>query len=198
MVVRLIAPGALGVVIVVVCAILVGFDDFCLDLVGRDAVLLYRSLALVFLVGVDENIDNIAAIFEHVVGATTDDNARAFVGDVTDNIASRDKEFVGERQLRGTYIRTGAITTERKIVQKLILDFLLGVFDKTDSKPALFRGHFYDLAVVECDAEFFRDFSADDFAAASVFAADRNDNFLVHNISPLARGRLRCTVGNFQ
>ncbi len=196
-IVRLIAPSALGVVIIVVCAVLIGFDDFGLDLVGRDAVLFYRALALVFLVGVDENIDNVLAVFENIVGATPDDNARAFVGDMTDNIASRDKEFVGKRQLRSGNVRTRAITAEREIVQEFILDFLLGILDKTDCKPALLRGHFDNLAVVERDTEFFRDFSADDFAAATVFAADSNDNFLVHNISPLAQA-IRSSPGNFQ
>ena len=157
---------------IVIGASLIGISHQFLGFVFRDAVFLNCAFDLVFFFCINKDVAGFRQTAEHIVGASADDDAGAFVRDPANGIElCQEKPLIQRQAFRAAF--TGA-HSGRQAVEEAVFRFHFCTLDHFLAEAGFFGDPIQELLVVERYIQLFGQALTDQSASTTELSAYRD------------------------
>ena len=157
-------------------ATVVGVLQFFDCLLFRLVVFHGGALQLAVVVSVDKHLEAVLEIAQHVVGTTSDNDARLFRCQLADDAALCHEQCI---VLRKAVFQRNGIVLHNHFVEQAARNVLFARLNKIGAQAFAFCRHVDEFAVVERNAEMLCQLLSDFPSATAVFACNGDDEMSV-------------------
>jgi hypothetical protein len=120
-------------------------SHFLVSLIGLDAIVVDDAFFSGFLIGMEEDAEEVRTLFQDEVSATADNDARVFRGDIADDFALSEEGGILRRQ----FVRGVGVILSVELIEETTDELLFMFADELGSESAFSGGEVDEFRVVE-------------------------------------------------